>query len=168
MDARSGEPALRHAWLGAPRRGERVRARARAHAWTRVGRMCVPRAGSERRRAAAAARGRARSGSRGRACAGRAALGSVREEREEGERRKGGGERKRKEKMENGKKKKKKKKKRGRERAIVLRRRLRPQSATRSGRVRARNEGHREMGPGIRVQGRRFLSSTMKDFKNYI
>jgi hypothetical protein len=108
----------------------------------------------------------------------------VREEREEGERRKGGGERKRKEKrkMEKGKRKEKEKeRKRKRERAIVLRRRLQPRSATRSGRVRARNEGHREMGwgleigwrdreriPGIRVQGRRFLSSTMKDFENYI
>ena len=93
-------------------RGERVRARV----W---GRRRVPRAGSERRRVAAAARGRARSGSQGRACASRAALGSVREEREEGERRKGGGERKRKEKrkMEKGKRKEKEKeRKRKRER----------------------------------------------------
>ena len=94
---------------------------------------------------------------------------------------------KKKGKKENGKREKKRKRKREeekekeRERAIVLRRRLRPRSATRSGRVRAQNEGHREMGrgleigwrdregiPGIRVQGRRFLSSTMKDFENYI
>ena len=91
---------------------------------------------------------------------------------EEGRRRRKeeNGERKRK--IEKGKRKEKEKeRKRKRERAIVLRRRLRPRS----------NEGHREMGrgleigwrdreriPGIRVRGRRFLSSTMKDFENYI
>ena len=105
------------AWRGRARGRAGVAARAARcaaarRAWARVGRRRVPRAGSERRRAAAVARGRARSGSRGRACAGRAALGSVREEREEGERWKGGRERKRKEKKENGKREKKRKRKR--------------------------------------------------------
>ena len=133
----------------------RTRGRARGVSGGELLRLC---AGSERRSGACGRRGRReREG---------------REEEKEKDRKK--------KKMEKGKRKEKERK-RKRERAIVLRRRLRPQSATRSGRVRARNEGHREMGqglkigwrdreriPGIRIQGRRFLSSTMKDFENYI